>query len=221
LESLEKQEVKSSEKANELLSFDKVVSTSANSNDDDIFRADEGHKSKKTAVNYRNNFRLFLKFIKIYDLQVLLDLGKEAIQGEQNKRLRLVDPKGNNLSLSELIDKYLANPMVAFKEPSKENNHNHEHDHDNSNDNDNNGSASSPLKNNLQQFPNNVPEESSTIEDPNEPNGGNYERKGFTNMWICKDCDLTSVEYVIVEHRCPAWPEKKSKLDSGEWLLDK
>lgn len=80
MESLEKQEVKSSEKANELLSFDKVVSTSANSNDDDIFRADEGHKSKKTAVNYRNNFRLFLKFIKIYDLQVLLDLGKEAIQ---------------------------------------------------------------------------------------------------------------------------------------------
>jgi hypothetical protein len=39
LESLEKQEVKSSEKTNELLSFEEIVSTNSNSNDD-IFRVD-------------------------------------------------------------------------------------------------------------------------------------------------------------------------------------
>ncbi len=45
-----------------------------------IFQADEGHNSKQTAVKYRSNFHLFLNHIKIYDLDVLLDLGKEAIQ---------------------------------------------------------------------------------------------------------------------------------------------
>jgi hypothetical protein len=45
-----------------------------------IFQIDEGHNSKKTAAKYRTNFRLFLDYIKIYDLDVLLDLGKEAIQ---------------------------------------------------------------------------------------------------------------------------------------------
>jgi integrase len=45
-----------------------------------IFQVDEGHKSKQTAIKYRNNFDHFLNFIKIHDLDVLLDLGKEAIQ---------------------------------------------------------------------------------------------------------------------------------------------
>jgi hypothetical protein len=45
-----------------------------------IFQVDEGHKSKQTAIKYRNNFDHFLNFIKIHDLDVLLDLGKETIQ---------------------------------------------------------------------------------------------------------------------------------------------
>jgi hypothetical protein len=45
-----------------------------------IFQVDEGHRSRKTAIKYRLDFNLFLNFVKIYDLDVLLDLGKEAIQ---------------------------------------------------------------------------------------------------------------------------------------------
>ncbi|MGH9984149.1 MAG: tyrosine-type recombinase/integrase [Nitrososphaeraceae archaeon] len=45
-----------------------------------IFEVHEGHNSKQTADKYRTDFRLFLKEIKIYDLEVLLDLGKEALQ---------------------------------------------------------------------------------------------------------------------------------------------
>jgi integrase len=45
-----------------------------------IFQVDEGHKSKQTAIKYRNNFDHFLNYIRIHDLEVLLNLGKEAIQ---------------------------------------------------------------------------------------------------------------------------------------------
>ena len=45
-----------------------------------IFQVDEGHRSKQTAIKYRNNFDHFLNFIRIHDLDVFLDLGKEAIQ---------------------------------------------------------------------------------------------------------------------------------------------
>ncbi|MGH9976215.1 MAG: tyrosine-type recombinase/integrase [Nitrososphaeraceae archaeon] len=45
-----------------------------------IFQVDEGHKSKQTAIKYRNNFDHFLNFIRIRELDVLLELGKEAIQ---------------------------------------------------------------------------------------------------------------------------------------------
>ena len=45
-----------------------------------IFPVDEGHNSKQTAIKYRNNFVHFLNFIRIHDLDVFLDLGKEAIQ---------------------------------------------------------------------------------------------------------------------------------------------
>ena len=80
-----------------------------------------------------------------------------------------------------------------------------------------------------------------------EPNGGNYERKGFSNMFICQDCGLCSFQSAIENHVCVAWQEsqtsqkqteifqdddddddkkddeekQKSKSDSGEWLLDK
>lgn len=74
---------------------------------------------------------------------------------------------------------------------------------------------------------------------PKEPNGGHYERKGLTNMYVCKDCELCSVQYVIEQHQCPAWTvgkeqqarerqtglnpneNEKHKADSGGWLLDK
>ena len=45
-----------------------------------IFQVDQGHKSKQTAIKYRNNFDHFLNFIRIHDLDVFLDLGNEAIQ---------------------------------------------------------------------------------------------------------------------------------------------
>jgi hypothetical protein len=45
-----------------------------------IFQVDEGHRSQYTATKYRVDLRHFLDFIKIHNLQVLLDLGKEAIQ---------------------------------------------------------------------------------------------------------------------------------------------
>ena len=44
----------------------------------DIYQVDQGHRSKHTSA--RANFKQFLDYIKIYDLEVLLDLGKEAIQ---------------------------------------------------------------------------------------------------------------------------------------------
>ena len=46
----------------------------------DIYQVDQGHRSKHTSAKYRANFKQFLDYIKIYDLEVLLDLGKEAIQ---------------------------------------------------------------------------------------------------------------------------------------------
>jgi integrase len=46
----------------------------------EIFLVDEGHNSKETAAKYRTDFKLFLDYVKIYDLDVLLDLGKEALQ---------------------------------------------------------------------------------------------------------------------------------------------
>lgn len=45
-----------------------------------IFHVYEGHNSKQTAAKYRTSFRFFLDYIKIYDLDVFLNLGKEAIQ---------------------------------------------------------------------------------------------------------------------------------------------
>lgn len=45
-----------------------------------IFQVDEGHRSKQTAAKYKIDFRHFLDYIRIHDIDVLLDLGKEAIQ---------------------------------------------------------------------------------------------------------------------------------------------
>jgi integrase len=45
-----------------------------------IYPVDEGHRSQQTAAKYRVNFNHFLDYIRIYDEDVLLDLGREAIQ---------------------------------------------------------------------------------------------------------------------------------------------
>ena len=45
-----------------------------------IFLITDGHRSKQTCEKYRNCFEHFLDYIRIHDLDVLLDLGKEAIQ---------------------------------------------------------------------------------------------------------------------------------------------
>lgn len=45
-----------------------------------IFLVTEGHWSPRTASKYRINFNRILDYIKIHDLDVFLDLGKEAIQ---------------------------------------------------------------------------------------------------------------------------------------------
>ena len=45
-----------------------------------IFQVTEGHRSKKTEDKYRVTFQHFLDYIRIYDLDILLDLGRDAIQ---------------------------------------------------------------------------------------------------------------------------------------------
>jgi integrase len=45
-----------------------------------IFLVTEGHRSKKTEDKYRVSFQHFLDYIRISDLDVLLDLGRNAIQ---------------------------------------------------------------------------------------------------------------------------------------------
>lgn len=45
-----------------------------------IFQVDEGHRSQYTAEKYRVDFKHFLNFVGIHDLQVLLDQGKEVLQ---------------------------------------------------------------------------------------------------------------------------------------------
>lgn len=45
-----------------------------------IFQVTEGHRSKKTEDKYRVGFQHFLEYIRISDLDVLLDLGRNAIQ---------------------------------------------------------------------------------------------------------------------------------------------
>jgi hypothetical protein len=64
----------------------------------------------------------------------------------------------------------------------------------------------------------------SEVSNDSEPNGRNYERKGFTNMFRCLDCELLSFQTDIEDHKCPAWPPDKkeqSNLDPEEWILDK
>ena len=62
------------------LTLDSSSSTQRNKSLRRIFEVDEGHRSKQTAIKYRNNFDHFLNFVRIRDLDVFLDLGKEAIQ---------------------------------------------------------------------------------------------------------------------------------------------
>lgn len=45
-----------------------------------IFLVTEGHRSKKTEDKYRVGFQHFLDYIRISDLDILLDLGRNAIQ---------------------------------------------------------------------------------------------------------------------------------------------
>jgi hypothetical protein len=45
-----------------------------------IYPVDEGHPSRQTAAKYKKNFVHFLDYIHIHDLDVFLDLGREAIQ---------------------------------------------------------------------------------------------------------------------------------------------
>ena len=45
-----------------------------------IYPVGDGHRSPQTAAKYRKNFEHFLDYIRIHDLDVLLDLGREAIQ---------------------------------------------------------------------------------------------------------------------------------------------
>jgi len=45
-----------------------------------IYQVTEGHRSKETCDKYRNCFQRFLNHIRIHDLDVILDLGREVIQ---------------------------------------------------------------------------------------------------------------------------------------------
>jgi integrase len=54
----------------------------------EIYPVTEGLQSKHTAAKYRLSFNQFLDYIKIHDLQVLLDLGRDAIQALVIKYVR-------------------------------------------------------------------------------------------------------------------------------------
>jgi hypothetical protein len=103
------------------------------------------------------------------DSRIFVKYSSEG-EGTIDKRLRLVDPKGNNLSVSQLIDGYLYNPEIAFKEPSKENNHKNDINDDNNDD-----PSPYPLKNNLPSSPNNSTEESTNSLE--------------VGIWACPNCD--------------------------------
>ena len=45
-----------------------------------IFQVDQGHRSRQTAYKYKMHFQRFLDYIRIQDLDVFLDLGRDAIQ---------------------------------------------------------------------------------------------------------------------------------------------
>jgi integrase len=45
-----------------------------------IYPVDEGHRSQQTAAKYKKNFQHFQDYIGIYDEDVFLDLGRQAIQ---------------------------------------------------------------------------------------------------------------------------------------------
>jgi integrase len=45
-----------------------------------IFQVTEGHRSKRTAYEYGISFGYFLDYVRIHDLDVLLDLGRDALQ---------------------------------------------------------------------------------------------------------------------------------------------
>ena len=44
-----------------------------------IYPVHEGHRSQQTAAKYKMNFEHFLNYIRIHDLDVLLDIGREAL----------------------------------------------------------------------------------------------------------------------------------------------
>lgn len=74
-----------------------------------IFQVDEGHRSKYTAEKYRVNFKHFLNYIKIHDLDVFLDLGKETIQELVIKYTRsLRDNSDKNYSRSTVNNRVAA-----------------------------------------------------------------------------------------------------------------
>lgn len=45
-----------------------------------IFQVDQGHRSRQTAYKYEIHFQRFLNYIRIQDLDVYLDLGRDAIR---------------------------------------------------------------------------------------------------------------------------------------------
>ena len=80
-----------------------------------IFLVTEGHRSPQTASKYRVNFNRFLDYIQIHDLEVFLDLGKEAsLTGF------ILDPvaEDKGLSIEDEYEKYDPEPMkMSGKRP--------------------------------------------------------------------------------------------------------
>jgi hypothetical protein len=61
-----------------------------------IYPVDEGHRSQQTAAKYKKNFQHFQDYIRIHDEDVLLDLGREAIQELVMKYTLSLPLKGSN-----------------------------------------------------------------------------------------------------------------------------
>ena len=140
-------------------------------------------------------------------------LHRSGLEKNMIEDISLVDPDGNEITVQELVNKYLNNPETCFKPSMTE--------------------AQvrlvlltegvTPVRGYenesrctryfyppvcsivFTEFSKKNIEESFML----EPNGGNYERKGMTgDKFRCLDCELESFQYVIENHKCIAWPEK-------------
>ena len=179
------------------------------------------------------SYRLKINDIKFYPRNKVIEesyvfLSKRYYKERVEKnmlRYLLVDPDGNEITVQELVNKYLNNPETCFKPSMTE--------------------AQvrlvlltegvTPVRGYenesrctryfyppvcsivFTEFSKKNIEESFML----EPNGGHYERKGMTgNIFRCLDCELVSTQAAIENHVCVAWSELQTNPKQTELIQD-